>query len=375
MTNATFQIRHIERRIFICAFPFLSCILALCLSSCSDDNDGKDTTEEIEEEVNLGISPTSVSVAAEGETFTVTVTCNADYSVDITDDWLTLNSDNGGTLSVTAAANTSTNSRTATITIAAGDVSGTVTVTQAGVENQEDSSDSSDGDSNDDSSDDSGDSSDGDSDDDSDDGSDDSDSGSSDDNADDESDDSIEVSYEASGTVDGYEYVDLGLSVKWATCNVGADSPESYGDYYAWGEIDTKSTYISSNSVTYGASLDDISGNAGYDVARAEWGSKWRLPTYDECYELVNNCTWRWTTKEDVKGYSVTGTNGNSIFLPAAGNCHGSSVSYTGSYGRYWSSSPGTDTSYAYHLDFSSYGHGLGSTYRYRGHTIRPVSE
>ena len=317
--------------------------------------------------MNLGISPTSVSVAAEGETFTVTVTCNADYSVDITDDWLTLNSDSGGTLSITAAANTSTNSRTATITVAAGDVSGTVTVTQAGVENQEDSSDSSDdgsdGDSNDDSSDDSGD------------GSDDSDGGSSDDNADDESDDSIEVSYEASGTIDGYEYVDLGLSVKWATCNVGADSPEGYGEYYAWGEIDTKSTYISSNSVTYGASLDDISGNAGYDVARAEWGSTWRLPTYDECYELVNNCTWRWTTKEDVKGYSVTGTNGNSIFLPAAGNCHGSSVSYTGSYGRYWSSSPGTDTSYAYHLDFSSYGHGLGSTYRYRGHTIRPVSE
>ena len=138
--------------------------------------------------------------------------------------------------------------------------------------------------------------------------------------------------------INGYAAVDLGLSVKWATCNIGAESPEDYGNYYAWGG--TKDSYLSSNSVTYGVEMDDISGNAEYDTATANWGSSWRMPTYDEMEELVDSCTWEWTTQNDVNGYLVTGSTGNSIFLPAAGYCFGSSLIYAGSNGFYWTSSP-----------------------------------
>ena len=78
----------------------------------------------------------------------------------------------------------------------------------------------------------------------------------------------------ASGTIDGYEYVDLGLSVLWATCNIGADKPEDYGDYYAWGESETKSTYTESNSATYGKTFYTF-----LDAASAHWGLAWRIPT------------------------------------------------------------------------------------------------
>lgn len=95
-----------------------------------------------------------------------------------------------------------------------------------------------------------------------------------------------------------HEYVDLGLpsGTKWATCNVGANIPEEYGDFYAWGEITTKSEYTTENCVTYGESMDDISGNPNYDVARAKWGGSWRMPTKSEMRELVYNCNWTWTT-------------------------------------------------------------------------------
>ncbi len=84
------------------------------------------------------------------------------------------------------------------------------------------------------------------------------------------------------GKPEGHEYVDLGLSVKWATCNVGATKPEEYGNYYAWGETATKSEYTEDNSLTYGKQMRDISGNAQYDAATANWGGTWRMPTNDE---------------------------------------------------------------------------------------------
>ena len=182
----------------------------------------------------------------------------------------------------------------------------------------------------------------------------------------------------SSGTtyVNGYAAVDLGLSVKWATCNVGAESPEDYGNYYAWGETETKDYYSSSTSVTYGVEMDDIAGDAEYDAATANWGSTWRMPTYDELKELRDDCTWTWTTENDVNGYLVTGSNGNSIFLPAAGYRNGTSLLYREEDGTYWCSTPyESNTQYAYHLYFGSDGHGTGWNSRGHGRTVRPVAE
>ena len=176
--------------------------------------------------------------------------------------------------------------------------------------------------------------------------------------------------------INGHEYVDLGLSVKWATCNVGASKPEDYGNYYAWGETKTKSDYSSSNSVTLGKSFSDIGGKSQYDAARANWGGTWRLPTKAELQELKKKCTWKWTTQNGVKGYKVTGPNDNSIFLPAAGARNGS-LRYDAGVGDYWSSTPlgGDGIYYAYRLYFSSSKQHVNWYYRYHGLSVRPVAE
>ena len=176
---------------------------------------------------------------------------------------------------------------------------------------------------------------------------------------------------------DGHEYVDLGLSVKWATCNVGANKPEDYGNYYAWGETSTKSSYTKSNSKTYGKQMNDIKGNSQYDAARANWGGTWRLPTKAELEELKNKCTWTWTAQNGVKGYKVTGPNGNSIFLPAAGDPNGSSLHADGSYGYCWSSTPDDDDLdyYAYYLIFCGGGKDVSCSHRFSGFTVRPITE
>ena len=179
-------------------------------------------------------------------------------------------------------------------------------------------------------------------------------------------------------TINGYEYVDLGLpsGLKWATCNVGASSPEEYGDYYAWGEVETKSEYTIDNSKTYGKSMSDISGNSTYDVARAKWGGSWRLPTKKELEELESKCTWKWTTQNGMEGYKVTGPNGNSIFLPAAGCRDGSSLYGAGEYVFCWSSTPyESSDDLAYVLIFGSAIRDVYFDYRNRGQSVRPVSE
>ena len=179
------------------------------------------------------------------------------------------------------------------------------------------------------------------------------------------------------GTINGYDYVDLGLGVMWATCNIGADSPEDYGNYYAWGETETKDTYTSDNSVTYGVSgMSDFSGDTEYDAATANWGSPWRMPTSSEIDELISDCTWTWTTLNSVNGYEVTGTNGNSIFLPAAGNRYNSSLSGAGSYGYYWSSESSISyTHQAFYLVFYSGSVNRNNSNRYDGQSVCPVSE
>ena len=192
-----------------------------------------------------------------------------------------------------------------------------------------------------------------------------------------------------------HEYVDLGLpsGLKWATCNVGANAPEEYGDYFAWGEVEPKATY---NWSTYkycnGSSSTLIKycnnssyGNNGFidnktvldpedDAAAVNWGGAWRMPTKAEQDELRNNCTWDWTTQNGVNGYKVTGPNGNSIFLPAAGYMFEGTLIGAGSDGSYWSSSLGTgDPVYAYVVDFNS-GYVDWDCYdRYYGFAVRPV--
>jgi len=180
----------------------------------------------------------------------------------------------------------------------------------------------------------------------------------------------------ATGTINGHGYVDLGLSVKWATCNVGASSPSDYGSYFAWGETTAKSEYTVANSVTYEKSIGDISGDSRYDAARANWGGTWRLPTKAEIDELVNKCKIRWTTYNGHKGRLVTGPNGKSIFLPAAGWRNGSSLRYVGEGGYYWSSTPDeSGTQSACSLGFNSRDFSRYWNCRYDGRTVRPVSE
>ncbi|MBQ7527511.1 MAG: Ig domain-containing protein, partial [Bacteroidaceae bacterium] len=148
-----------------------------------------------------------------------------------------------------------------------------------------------------------------------------------------------------------HEWVDLGLpsGTLWATCNVGANSPEEYGDYFAWGETEPKSTYSWANYIHCDGSegschnLSDISGTQ-YDVAHMKWGGKWRIPTHDEQVELYENCTYSWTTIKGVWGGLFTSKiNGNSIFLPAGGHLWGTSTLTVGSFGNYWSSTQTQD--------------------------------
>ena len=190
-----------------------------------------------------------------------------------------------------------------------------------------------------------------------------------------------------------HEYVDLGLpsGLKWATCNVGATTPEEYGDYFAWGEVEPKETYNWS-TYKYGAGYDQLTkycsdsyyGKDGFidtktvldpedDAATANWGSAWRMPTEAEQDELRNNCTWDWTIQNGVNGYKVTGPNGNSIFLPAARYVYDSG--FVGSNGLYWSSSLDTDgPDYACGVGFNSdrvYWNSRGN--RFYGCAVRPV--
>lgn len=188
----------------------------------------------------------------------------------------------------------------------------------------------------------------------------------------------ITLSTPSTGNINGHNWVDLGLpsGLKWATCNVGATIPQGYGNYYAWGETATKGEYTEQNSVTYGQQISDISGNAQYDAARANWGGTWRMPTKAEMEELRDNCTWTWTSLNVVKGCKVTGPNGNSIFLPAVGRCYGSSRGLVDELGYYWSSTPNErSTNGAYGLYFNSGSHDVYRDDRGYGHTVRPVSE
>lgn len=174
--------------------------------------------------------------------------------------------------------------------------------------------------------------------------------------------------------------IDLGLpsGTKWACCNVGAEKPEDYGGYFAWGETAEKSSYTSDNYLDgKGTSYDigkDIAGTQ-YDAATANWGSPWVMPSREQMNELNNSCTSEWTTVNGVKGRRFTGSNGASIFLPAAGNRWEDELRYAGSYGDYWSSTlDESNTSNAWDLYF--YGGNVFANYSSRrgiGPSVRPV--
>ena len=181
----------------------------------------------------------------------------------------------------------------------------------------------------------------------------------------------------------GDEAVDLGLpsGLKWRSMNVGASKPEDYGNMYAWGETSPKTSYTSSN-YKYGS--NDIYGDgvgktgkkvliAEDDAATANLGDGWRTPKISEWKELLNNCTWTWTTRNGVNGMEVKGSNGNSIFLPAAGY-FGSSLTNRGTMGSYWSSSYGSDE-WAQAFEFMRTDTSLALIDRCIGRSVRPVKE
>ena len=179
------------------------------------------------------------------------------------------------------------------------------------------------------------------------------------------------------GTHNGHEWVDLGLpsGLKWATCNVGADSPEEYGDYYAWGETETSKTYPLSDCSTLNQNIGDIKGT-NRDVAHVKWCGNWRMPTKAEFQELVDECDWDWMTRNGKEGYKVTGPNGNSIFLPAAACLGGDGLFDAGWFGLYWSSTPYSEiTLHASYLYFHRGYQCTSWNYCGDGLTVRPVLE
>lgn len=177
--------------------------------------------------------------------------------------------------------------------------------------------------------------------------------------------------------------IDLGLSsgTRWACCNVGADTPEGYGSYYAWGETWTKINY---DWITY-AHCDgsfsnchdigsDISGTI-YDTATVNWGTSWRMPTIDQYHELISSCSSTWINKDGINGLNITGANGSTIFMPASGCYRFSKMDGQNSYGIYWSSTKNPERTSAYFLHFDN--DDVGWTfpdYSYReGRPVRPV--
>lgn len=189
-------------------------------------------------------------------------------------------------------------------------------------------------------------------------------------------------------TAKGLSAIDLGLSVKWGSCNLGASKPEEFGNYYAWGETEPKDDY---SRETYKFLETDPVGRIYYtkycsqdrltelkaedDAATIALGGKWRMPTGDELKELVDKCTWTLTSQNDVKGYLVTGPNGNSIFLPGAGMRGYTDVHYLGE-PNYWSSSVftnnGTDI---WCIQINDNKIWFSGTLRWYGYSIRPVTD
>ena len=195
-------------------------------------------------------------------------------------------------------------------------------------------------------------------------------------------------------THEEHKCVDLGLpsGTLWATCNVGANSPEECGDYFAWGEIAPKDNYSETNykwcdGTTKTNGVTKYLPTSGYkgardgkteldpedDAAYVNWGASWRIPTKAQFEELLEQCTWTWTSQNGVNGYLVSGPNGAEIFLPAAGYQRKEEL-WIGSYGLYWSRTVEFDCPYyVYHLYFICYKLFLEGNWRFDGLPVRAV--
>ena len=186
-------------------------------------------------------------------------------------------------------------------------------------------------------------------------------------------------------THNGYEYVNLGLpsGLKWATCNIGATSPEQAGLYFAWGETEgftgeqVTSGVRAFNSASYTASAISTDLTLEQDAAHVNLGGNWRMPTKAEFKELINNCDVTWTNDYNETGVAgrifTSKTNGKSVFFPAAGNCRSSDIYSVGLQGNYWSAS--WDSSYAWNLRFGSGFENMYYNIRSYGYSVRGVCE
>ena len=201
-------------------------------------------------------------------------------------------------------------------------------------------------------------------------------------------DSTISINFHVINSENVHQSVDLGLSVRWATCNVGATNPEDFGDYFAWGETVPKEDYswetyrlgdfYGNNFIKYNSSDGLTVLEFSDDAATVNWGCEWRMPTISEIQELKDNCTWTWTTENGVYGYRVTShSNTNSIFLPAAGYRIGTTTNNDID-GCYWSSSLYTDDIIsAWYLYFYNNNNIFDNFYygRFSGHVVRPVCQ
>ena len=190
-------------------------------------------------------------------------------------------------------------------------------------------------------------------------------------------------------TPEEHEWVDLGLpsGTLWATCNVGANSPEEYGDYFAWGETESKEVYSwetykwfsgpTNETITkYCTNVDNKTElDPEDDAAYANWGPKWRMPTLAQLLELIDNCTGIWTAMNGVDGYQITGPNGATVFLPAAGYCYNDgflkNVGPIGSYSSRTLHSNGQYDAYGLYFDSGDWHSSYG--FRGIGRSVRPV--
>ncbi len=203
-----------------------------------------------------------------------------------------------------------------------------------------------------------------------------------------------EIIDDTHGILNGHAWVDLGLPscTLWATCNIGANVPEEFGNYFSWGETMPKDVYNWStykycegsrttmtkycNNSYYGSVDDKTQLELSDDAACINWGGTWRMPTLTEMNELINNCIWTWISQNNVNGYKITGSNGNSIFLPAVGYCGDAAPGGYVNGGYYWSSSLKTANPWsAGILYFYDTFYRTDTYYRYHGLTIRPVTK
>ncbi len=289
-------------------------------------------------DIFISVSPNSLSFTAAGGSKTLKVKSNDFWNTSSNVSWLSISPSSGtgdATLEITANANTSTSKRNGKITFIAENATSIVSVVQEG------------------------------------------------------------RTYPG-----GHDYVDLGLpsGTLWATCNVGASSPEEYGNYYAWGETTPKGAYLWSNlnycNNAYGNSFYKYNTNSRYgtvdnkktleasdDAANVNWGNGWIMPTDSEWTELRENCSWVWTSQNGVNGFkAISKKNGSALFFPAAGYYSGTTCANKGDCGFYWSSSLNVDSpQYAWSVPMGSTmvslppSVGRVSHVRCEGISIRPV--